>query len=439
MRRSVPASTAPSAWRCASASAAPSTSSCRRPRPRTRSCCRSARPTASSSQQVPRFLHSASVEPLLIQALLDAPLFSTRWRWNATISLAIRRSRAGKKTPAPLQRMAAEDLIAVVFPDQLACAENLSGEREIPDHPLVRQTVFDSLHEAMDSRRADHAAARDRARRGAGDRARSAAALAAGTGDSAAPVPTPIWTTRRSRSGARRRWRRGAGSIRRSAAQFGQLDAAAIAAVRSEAWPGAETADELHDALMLLGVITGPRVRRRCAARSAVRRAGRVAPRDASCTAAQRRFWVAAEQLPMIRALYVPGVTTPALRDTRGLREPRWEPADALRELLRGRLQAIGPTSAQALARMLAQPSARDRDCADRARGRRIRDARALHAAAPASSNGASGGCWRAFIATRSSRCAPRSSRSSSGDFMRFLLDWQGVTAQPRPEGVGQP
>ena len=97
-----------------------------------------------------RFLSSASVEQVLIQALLDAPLFITRWRWNATISLAIKRSRGGKKTPAPLQRMAAEDLIAVVFPDQLACAENLSGEREIPDHPLVRQTLYDSLHEAMD-------------------------------------------------------------------------------------------------------------------------------------------------------------------------------------------------------------------------------------------------------------------------------------------------
>ncbi len=101
-------------------------------------------------EQLPRFLNSRSAEPVLIQALLDAPLFTTRWRWMPTISLAVRRTRAGKKTPAPLQRMAAEDLISVVFPDQLACAENLSGEREIPDHPLVRQTLHDCLHEAMD-------------------------------------------------------------------------------------------------------------------------------------------------------------------------------------------------------------------------------------------------------------------------------------------------
>ena len=100
--------------------------------------------------EVARFLHSNSVEQLLIQAVLDAPLFTTRWRWNATISLAVKRSRAGKKTPAPLQRMAAEDLLSVLFPDQLACAENLRGEREIPDHLLVRQTLYDCLHEAMD-------------------------------------------------------------------------------------------------------------------------------------------------------------------------------------------------------------------------------------------------------------------------------------------------
>ena len=87
---------------------------------------------------------------VLIQALLDAPMFMTRWRWNAGVALALPRFRGGKKVPPPLQRMEAEDLIAAVFPDQLACAENLVGAREIPDHPLVRQTIDDCLHEAMD-------------------------------------------------------------------------------------------------------------------------------------------------------------------------------------------------------------------------------------------------------------------------------------------------
>ena len=87
---------------------------------------------------------------MLIQALLDAPMFITRWRWVAGVALALPRLRGGKKVPPQLARMDAEDLIASVFPDQLACAENLVGEREIPDHPLVRQTIDDCLNEAMD-------------------------------------------------------------------------------------------------------------------------------------------------------------------------------------------------------------------------------------------------------------------------------------------------
>ena len=87
---------------------------------------------------------------VLIQALLDAPMFATRWRWVAGVSLALPRMRGGRKVPPQLTRMAAEDLIVSVFPDQLACAENLPGDREIPDHPLLRQVIADCLVEAMD-------------------------------------------------------------------------------------------------------------------------------------------------------------------------------------------------------------------------------------------------------------------------------------------------
>ena len=86
---------------------------------------------------VSRYLHSASARDVLIQAMLDAPMFQTRWRRVAAVSLALPRFRGGKKVPPQLARMGAEDLVASVFPDQIACAENLSGEREVPDHPLV--------------------------------------------------------------------------------------------------------------------------------------------------------------------------------------------------------------------------------------------------------------------------------------------------------------
>ncbi len=125
LARSAAASTAPGGWRCASASAARSTSSCRPPPPRTRSSCRSATAHSFALEDVARYLHSNTVRPLLVQALCAAPMFPARWRWNATIALALLRFRGGQKVPAPLPRMEAEDLLAAVFPDQVACAENL--------------------------------------------------------------------------------------------------------------------------------------------------------------------------------------------------------------------------------------------------------------------------------------------------------------------------
>src|SRR5690606_10162369 len=100
--------------------------------------------------EVARYLHANTAAHVLTQALLTAPLFGARWRWNATTALALPRYVGGKKVPAPLQRMKSEDLLATVFPDQVACAENLVGEREVPDHPLVEQTIADCLYEAMD-------------------------------------------------------------------------------------------------------------------------------------------------------------------------------------------------------------------------------------------------------------------------------------------------
>ncbi|MBI3171893.1 MAG: DEAD/DEAH box helicase, partial [Hydrocarboniphaga effusa] len=101
-------------------------------------------------EDVKHFLKSASARDVLVQALLGVPMFGTRWRWNAAIALAVKRMRNGKRAPPQFQRADAEDLLAVIFPDQLACAENLTGAREVPDHPLVQQTLADCLHETMD-------------------------------------------------------------------------------------------------------------------------------------------------------------------------------------------------------------------------------------------------------------------------------------------------
>jgi ATP-dependent Lhr-like helicase len=96
------------------------------------------------------YLNPQTVEYTLIQALLDRPMFETQWRWNATIALAIRRRNGGKRVPAQFQRNNAENLIAQLFPDQIACPENLAGPREVPDHPLVHQAVHDCIRVLMD-------------------------------------------------------------------------------------------------------------------------------------------------------------------------------------------------------------------------------------------------------------------------------------------------
>ncbi|HEY8546661.1 MAG TPA: hypothetical protein VIL36_16490, partial [Acidimicrobiales bacterium] len=100
--------------------------------------------------EVPRYVHSRTVRTTLEQAILDSPMFQARWRWNLNRALMVLRFRFGRRNPPPIQRMEADDLMAAVFPQAAACQENVTFPIEIPDHLLVRQTVDDTLHEALD-------------------------------------------------------------------------------------------------------------------------------------------------------------------------------------------------------------------------------------------------------------------------------------------------
>ena len=383
-------------------------------------------------EEVARYLNSRTVESLLVQAVLDAPLFTTRWRWNASISLAVKRARAGKKTPAPLQRMAAEDLIAVVFPDQIACAENLRGEREIPDHPLVRQVLHDCLHEAMD---VDGLVA-------------LLAALERGEKRCIArdlPQPSPLaqeiltarpyaylddapLEERRTQAVAARRW-----LDPETASDLGRLDPQAIATVCEEAWPSVENADELHDALMSLIALreeegTGNAWQAQFEALIGMGRAARWHTGE-GC------FWVAAEQLPIVSAVYGPGRVIPALQVPHEFSAHSWTFEEALIEIVRGRLQAIGPTTAAAIARTLQLPEPKILQALTALESEGfVLQGRFTAEAAPTE------WCERRLLA-RIHRYTIRSLRAeiepvTSADFMRFLLEWQGITRDPRPEGV---
>jgi ATP-dependent Lhr-like helicase len=197
------------------------------------------------------FLQSSSVEHLLEQAVLASPIFNTRWRWVAGRALALLRFMGGKKVPPQIQRMRSEDLLAAVFPEALACQENIEGEIKIPDHPLARETMKDALTEAMDIDGLKNVL--DRIASG------SIHCIAVET-----PVPSQFsheilnanpyaylddapLEERRARAVEMRRMLPEA-----VLSEIGRLDPAAISQVREEAWPDVRDADELHDVLQTL-------------------------------------------------------------------------------------------------------------------------------------------------------------------------------------------
>jgi ATP-dependent Lhr-like helicase len=309
-----------------------------------------------------KFLHSSSVREVLIQAFLDAPMFPTRWRWNATRALAVLRWRGGKRVPPHLQQMDAEDLIAVVFPDQLACLENIAGDREIPDHPLINQTIRDCLEEAMDIdalegllRRIEAGEVSVRARDLREPSPLSHEAIAARPYAFLDPAPAEERRTLAIRTS---RW-----MDPRTAADLGTLDAAAIARLRREAWPQVGDADELHDALVLHGFLTEAEGRRGDLEPAegaeggwlrhfdelvAQRRAARLTPRAAAAPAAS--LWVAAERLPELQALYPEATLQPRLEAPPRAAARAWSADEACVEVLRGRLEGAGPITAAELA-----------------------------------------------------------------------------------------
>ena len=301
------------------------------------------------------YLNSKTVCDVLTQALLDAPMFNIRWRWNATRALAIPRWRSGGKVAPQLQRMAAEDLLALVFPDQVACAENLTGPIEVPDHPLVTQTIRDCLEEAMDIRGLE-GLLRSIER---GERR-----LISREMTEPSPLAQEILTAkpyaflddapaeeRRTLAVMNRRF-----LDAETAADLGRLDVAAIERVREEAWPQAENADELHDALMQLGFMTIAEGERNdlqtlfdelvSERRASVLKVNPSATAGGSVSA----LWIAAERLTQLRAIYPAALLTPAIAPPASYADETWTFEDALVEILRGRLDGLGPVTVAALA-----------------------------------------------------------------------------------------
>ena len=292
------------------------------------------------------FLHSKSAEQLLVQALLAAPMFPTRWRWNAMRSLAILRHTSGKRVPPALLRMKSDDLLAAVFPDSAACAENLTGDIEIPDHPLVRQTIHDCLTEAMDIRGFLKLL---------GEMEAGKIALVARDTTEPSPLAHEILNARpyaflddapleerRTRAVQTRR------SLDFSSAdELGKLDPQAIEMVRQQAAPQVENADELHDALLLSGFLTASQDPRWAMLFQQLAESRRAALLKVGSGPA---LWVAAERKPQFDAVYPQGKYHPPIVAPARELARSWTHDQALVEIVRGRMETLGPVASGDLA-----------------------------------------------------------------------------------------
>ena len=390
------------------------------------------------------YLKPNTIEEVLTQAVLQAPIFGTRWRWNATRALAILRHTSGKKVPPPLQRMRSDDLLAAVFPAQVACQDNAPvGEIEVPDHPLVFETMRDCLTEASDLE--------------------GCRALLAGIESGAIEVygrdtvqpsvfshqilnampyafldDAPL-EERRARAVPLRR------ALPDDARDLTQLDPDAIRQEADNAWPRIRDVDELHDALLTLGVLPeepaglsrptmeGQPVLSWLQQLASAGRAHRVSA-DSGLSA-----WAAAERLSLVQKAYGSVSVSPEPRSPLSRRggDPEVRSReDAILALVRGWVDSIGPFTAPELAAVLALP---ENDVLY-ALGYLENEGVVLRGSYRPGVEGEEF-CDRRILA-RIHRSTIESLRSyvepvSPAAFIRFLLEWQHVAPQARLHGEG--
>jgi ATP-dependent Lhr-like helicase len=376
--------------------------------------------------RVPKFLASRTVEDVLRQAVLTAPLFAARWRWNLNRSLAVLRMRGGRKNPPAIQRMESDDLMVAIFPVLAACFENVpAGPMEIPDHPLVKQTVDDCLREAMDV-----------------DGLRALLAeIEAGTvevvtRDTVEPSvlaheilngrpftyldDAPL-EERRSRAVQLRR------GLPVEARDLGRLDAAAIQRVLEEARPEPRDPDELHDLLMTVTAMRPdpewrPWFEELVDARRAV--TVRVEPGT--------DLWSVVERRPAVELLFPGAVIEPDLASP--VAPVPLDRDASVAEMIRGHLEYRGPSTVADLVGATGLPEGDVAMATARLEGEGF--AFRGHFAAP---DGPEEFCARRLLARihryTQARLRKEIEAVTARDFMRFLLRWQHVSPETRLEG----
>ncbi|TDJ15170.1 MAG: DEAD/DEAH box helicase [Deltaproteobacteria bacterium] len=368
------------------------------------------------------------VRETLTQAVLPAPMFTARWRWNLSRSLAILRRKGGKKNPPPIQRMEADDLMAAIFPTLAACQEHQTGPIEIPDHPIVRQTLDDCLSEAMDVDGLIELFEAIREKR-----------INVHLCDTTEPSPfsheilngkpftfldnAPL-EERRTRAVSVRR------GLPDDVRDLARLDPDAIEKVRDEAAPSPRDANELHD-LLLQQVVRRPDLRWEPWFDSLVRegRAARLATPSGS-------LWLAAERKFAALALFPEARTEPEISLPEPLAsQPRPGSDEAAAEALRGHLDALGPVTLRQLTELTGlQPIHVEQGVA-----RLELSGFLLRGWFEPDRAGSEQLCARRLLARIHIYTQERLRREiepvTAQDLMRFLLRWQHVAPETRREG----
>ena len=375
-------------------------------------------------ERVPKFLVSRTVEDVVRQAVLTSPMFASRWRWNLNRSLAVLRMRGGKKNPPAIQRMEADDIMAAVFPTLAACQENVApGPLEIPDHPIVRQTLDDCLREAMDIdglkellRRIESGQVKVVVR---DTTEPSVLAHEILNGKPFTYLDDAPLEERRSRAVPLRR------GLPVEAHELGRLDPDAIERVTAQVQPEPRDADELHDLLMTV-VVHRPRPDWQPLFDTLVASRRAVTVRTPAAA-----LWAAVERRPAIQAL-LPGA---AIVPDHPCPVPGGVPDQdaAAADLLRGHLECRGPSSVADLSEAAGLPEPIV------VRGLARLEAEGFAIRGEFTAPGAQEYCARRLLARIHVYTRQRLRREiepvSARDFMRFLLRWQHVAAGTRREG----
>jgi len=310
------------------------------------------------------YLHPESVQQVLEQAVLAAPVFTVRWRWVAGRALALLRFQGGKKVAPQIQRMRAEDLMAAIFPQALACLENIVGDIQIPDHPLVRETMNDVLAEALDlaglKRVLSDLACGDIRCMAVDTPLPSAFSHEILNANPYAYLDDAPLEERRARAVEMRR------ALPESvASEFGRLDPTAIDQVCEDAWPDVRDADELHDALLTFvalpevaaGGTSGTLAAKNASAFAEWRHFFReLADQGRAARAVQggRTYWVCAERVKLFQEIFGPAAFSATLPE---IGEPAGSYEDALLAMITGWMAHAGPTSAAELSGLLGIPA----------------------------------------------------------------------------------